>query len=503
MDERPVLVTGATGYVGGRLVPLLLERGFRVRAAVRSLEKIRTRPWGRHERLQAVLADLRDQDSLERAMQGCQAAYYLVHSMRPDIRDFRASDREAAYNMVAAAKRTSLPRIIYLGGLGDNEPHLSEHLRSRAEVGRILSLGSTPATILRAAMILGSGSASFEILRYLVDRLPVILTPKWVYTKCQPISIRNVLRYLIGCLERPETVGQTYDIGGPDVLSYFDLFRIYAEEAGLRRRKLIPVPVISPALSAYWVSLITPVPVPLVRPLVHGLRNEVVCRETRIRELIPQELMTCREAIRRALEKTKEQVVDTTCFDVGKVCQPEWASATDAPYAGGTVLEYSQAVLLEGSLGRVWEPIERIGGFTGWYSGDRLWKLRGFLDRLLTGPGHVRGRRHPVEIAVGDALDFWRVLDVVPERRLLLAAEMRLPGEALLEFTLSWQMDTETELVMTAKFLPRGVGGVLYWWGLYPVHALLFRNMLLNIARAANVRILAGPYRVRKAEKKD
>lgn len=502
MDPRPVLVTGATGYVGGRLAPMLLERGYNVRAAVRSLEKIRTRPWGRHPRLDAVLADLTDQESLVRAMEGCQAAYYLVHSMRPDIRDFRASDREAAYNMVAAAKRTALPRIIYLGGLGDNEPHLSEHLRSRAEVGRILTLGPTPATILRAAMILGSGSASFEILRYLVDRLPIMLTPGWVYTRCQPISIRNVLRYLIGCLETPGTSGQTFDIGGPDVLSYADLFRIYAEEAGLKHRKIIAMPVLSPRLSAYWVSLITPVPVSLVRPLVRGLRNEVVCHDTRIRELIPQELMTCREAIRRALEKTKEQIVDTTCFDVGKACQPEWASATDAPYAGGAVLEFSQAALLEGSLDRIWEPIERIGGFTGWYSGDLLWRLRGLLDRVLTGPGHVRGRRHPVEIAVGDALDFWRVLDVVPQRRLLLAAEMRLPGEALLEFTLGWQMDNETELRMTARFLPRGVGGLLYWWGFYPLHAMLFRNMLVNIARAANVRILSGPYRVRADGKK-
>jgi uncharacterized protein YbjT (DUF2867 family) len=411
MAERPVLVLGSTGYVGGRLVPLLLSKGRKVRAAGRSVEKIRSRAWG--DKVEAVRADMHDLDSLKKAAEGCDACFYLVHSMTLPGRDFAEQERDAAYNMIQAAGHANLSRIIYLGGLGeDREDHpLSKHLRSRAEVGRILALGPARVTTLRAAQIIGSGSSSFELVRYLADRLPFMITPAWVRTKTQPIAIRNVLGYLAGCLENEATAGLTLDIGGPDVLSYAELFHLYAEVAGIPRRHLLPLPFVSPRLSSFWVSLITPVPMALSRALIGGLRNEVVCRSDRIREMVPQELLSCREAIRLALEKTKQQAVETCLFDVGAACIPEWATADDPHYAGGTRFEMGYRARLQGDPGKVWEQVARIGGEQGWYFGDPLWRLRGFIDRLMTGPGMKRGRPHGDQPPrVGDALDFWRVL---------------------------------------------------------------------------------------------
>lgn len=498
--HSPVLILGATGYVGGRLAPLLLSRGYRVRAAGRSTAKITARVWGSHENLEVVAADLFDRGSLVEAMRGCEVVYYLVHSMSATSKDFAESDRLAAYNAVEAANEAGVRRFIYLGGLGEESadgPELSHHLRSRAEVGRILSLGCADTTVLRAAMILGSGSASFEILRYLTDRLPVMITPKWVNTRCQPISIRNVLGYLAGCLDAPETVGQTLDIGGPDVLTYAELFQIYAEEAGLGRQRLIPIPIMSPRLSSYWINMVTPVPMALARPLAEGLGNEVICRENHIHELIPQPLLTCREAISLAIARTRQMQVDTHCFDTGNSCLPEWAVEGDAHYAGGTIFRDTYVARLQGDIGNIWKVIERIGGEEGWYFGDPLWRLRGFMDRLLGGPGIRRGRTHPDTVHVGDALDFWRVVDVRDERRLLLKAEMRLPGEALLEFRLTPLWQKAVEMTMTASFHPRGLSGLLYWYAMYPFHALIFRNMIENIAGMASVHLYEPPRKVK------
>ena len=499
MDDRPVLVLGSTGYVGGRLVPLLLERGHRVRAAGRSVEKIKARPWGDNPRVEAVRADMHDADSLAEAAAGCRAVFYLVHSMGRPSRDFAAEERDAAYNMVRAASAAGLERIIYLGGLGeDHEDHpLSKHLRSRAEVARILALAPAKVTTLRAAQIVGAGSSSFELIRYLADRLPVMLAPKWVRTRTQPIAIRNVLHYLAGCLENEATAGLTLDIGGPDVLSYTELFHLYAEVAGLPRRRIVPVPFVTPRLSSFWVSMFTPVPMFLVRSLVEGLRNEVVCRDNTIRELVPQELLSCREAIRRAVDKTGQQQVETCLFDVGSACMPEWAGASDPDYAGGTRYEMGYRARLQGDPDKVWETVARIGGERGWYYGDPLWQLRGFIDRLLAGPGIRRGRPHGDGAPrVGDALDFWRVIASEPGRRLLLLAEMRLPGEALLEFKLNAQWDKAVDLSMTAKFLPRGLFGMLYWKAMYPFHVVLFRNMIENISRRAGTYLYEPPKRV-------
>lgn len=489
---RPIAVLGATGYVGGRLVPALLARGERVRAVGRSAHKMHCRPWGAHEALDVVQADVLDLPALERALVGCRAAYYLVHSMDPGVGDYAARDRQAARNMVQAARAAGVERIIYLGGITPQDPNLSEHLRSRAEVADILKAGTVPATVLRAAVILGSGSASFELIRYLVDRLPVMITPAWVRTQSQPISIRDVLGYLVGCLDHPETTGQDYDIGGPFIETYERLFRIYAEEAGLRRRLIAPVPLLTPRLSSLWLGLVSPIPVPLARPLVLGLRNRVVCRDYRIRAIMPRELVDCRTAIRRALQKVQQQVVDTSWSDAGPLRPPEWAASGDPGYAGGTVLSDAYSLRMGGCPEEIWERIAAIGGNTGWYYGDRLWRLRGAMDKLVGGVGLRRGRRDARDLAVGDALDFWRVLDVQPPERLLLQAEMKLPGEALLEFRMDEEGD-ETRLTVTATFLPRGVAGLLYWWAVYPLHGLVFRGMIGSMARATHCPVLEGP----------
>lgn len=495
MQKKPVLVTGATGYVGGRLVPQLLSSGYRVRVMGRSLDKIRCRPWAGHPMTELVQADIHDTETLERATKGCRAAFYLIHSMNPRHKDFAEADRRAARNMVRAAASGGLERIIYLGGLGSDDPSLSKHLRSRTEVARILQSGPVPTTFLRAAMILGSGGASFEILRYLVERLPIMVTPRWVRTPCQPIAIRNVLHYLQGCLEPDDVRGKTFDIGGPDVLTYRDLMEIYAEEAKLPRRWVLPVPMLTPRLSSYWIHLVTPVPSSLARPLAEGLRNPVVCQENRIRTIVPQELLTCRQAVRLALEKTRRQQVETCWSDSGMKDPPEWLRCGDAPYAGGTILECGYRALVNLSPEETWKAVVRIGGGSGWYFGDFLWRLRGGIDRIMGGVGLRRGRRHPDELYVGDALDFWRVLEVEPPGRLVLLAEMKLPGEATLEFRVNALDDGVSEVQQLSRFLPKGLLGILYWYTLYPLHQWVFGGMLKGIARSLGRPLLEGPQR--------
>ncbi|WP_415718536.1 SDR family oxidoreductase [Maridesulfovibrio sp.] len=488
-----ICVLGATGYVGGRLVPQLLDKGWKVRAVGRSLAKLHNRPYSFHANCELVEADLFDPESLKAALAGCSAVYYLVHSMQPGSNDFVGKDRLAAENTVRAAEKAGVDRIIYLGGMIPDDPHISHHLKSRAEVGEILSGSNVPCTILKAAVILGSGSASFEILRYLVDRLPVMITPRWVRTESQPISIRDVLFYLSGCLEHPETAGESYDIGGPFIETYEKLFRIYQEEAGLRKRLIFPVPFISPKLSSHWLGLVSPVPVSLAVPLVMGLRNRVVCKDYRIREIMPCELTDCRTAIRLALDKIQQEVVDTRWSDAGTIETPEWAMCGDAGYSGGTVYNSAYRVKLQGDSRQLWERITSIGGNEGWYCCDSLWSLRGWMDKLVGGVGLRRGRRHPVELNVGDALDFWRVLDVKTGERLLLLAEMKLPGEAMLEFSLENTLAGDTELTMTARFLPRGLGGILYWWSVYPLHSIVFKGMARSLAEKSGCRIMEGP----------
>jgi uncharacterized protein YbjT (DUF2867 family) len=413
--------------------------------------------------------------------------------MNPDQSDFIEADRKAARNMARAASECGLVRIIYLGGLGEEGHDLSKHLSSRQEVAKILQSGTVPVTVLRAGAILGSGSASFEILRYLVDRLPVMITPRWVSTLSQPIAIGNVLHYLVGCLKHEETRGETFDIGGPEILSYQEIMKIYAEEAGLKKRWILPVPVLTPRLSSYWIHLVTPVHASIARPLAEGLRNPVVCRDDRIRSIIPQDLLTCRQAIRLAVDRLQHHDVETSWIDAGVLKRPEWVQEGDASYAGGKMVGSAYRILCANSAEEVWKPIQEIGGERGWYFAHFLWIIRGFLDRLLGGVGLRRGRRQSRELLPGDALDFWRVLAIEACRRLLLVAEMKMPGEATLEFKLISNSEGSTELQQICRFRPRGLFGILYWYILYPIHAYIFKGMLRSMARTTNLRILKGP----------
>ena len=482
--EKTVLVTGATGYVGSRLIPRLLAKGYRVKAVARSQNKLQNRSWAKHESIELIEANLLDYQAVEKVLQGCDIAYYLIHSMNPQNKDFELADRKTAFNMIKAADKNSLSRIIYLSGLGEQDDSLSKHLKSRTEVAKILQSGRTLVTVFRAAMIIGSGSASFEILRYLVERLPIMITPRWLNTPSQPIAIRNVLTYLIECLEMEQTIGQTFDIGGPQALTYLELMKIYAQEAGITQRLIIPVPIFTPGLSSYWIHFVTPVPAYIARPLAEGLRNPMLCQENTITKLIPQDLLSTGEAIKLALSKIQHHEVESHWTDAGLIGPAEWYNQGDPYWAGGTVYSDRRSLLVKTDTKHLWSAIISLGGQKGWYWGNWLWHIRGVIDRLLGGVGLQRGRRDPHKLFPGDCLDFWRVKEIIPQNKLLLIAEMKLPGEALLEFQLKTIDDTTTEIIQIARFLPKGLAGIIYWRAISPFHNAIFNGMLNGIATA-------------------
>ena len=480
VTSHRVFVTGATGYVGGRLVPALLLHGHTVRCAVREPRKLEERPWRHEPGVEVIAVDLRDTDAVTAQMRGCDTAYYLVHSMIAEGKSYRRHDLELAASFAKSAAAVGVGRIIYLGGLGELGDNLSEHLASRREVEVELAKTGVPVTTLRAAMIIGSASASFEILRYLVEHLPAMVTPRWVRTQSQPIAIRNVLHYLVACLEHPETTGQAIDIGGPEPVTYLELMRIMAEARGLPRRWVLPLPVLTPRLSSWWIHLVTPVPHAIARPLAEGLRNRTICRNDTAVSLMPQRLLTMREAIDAALGVGPDAAATTAWTDSG-------AMPGDPDWAGGTVYNDTHEAIVAADPATTFATVLAIGGANGWYGGNWLWRLRGVIDKLIGGPGLRRGRRDPKRVAVGDALDFWRVVDVVAGQSLDLRAEMKLPGIAMLRFRVEPEgpEGKRSRLSVTAMFKPRGLLGIAYWYAVLPLHTFVFRGMLRGLKQAA------------------
>ena len=468
-----ILVSGATGYIGGRLAARLLAEGYRVRALARDPRRLTALAAAGAE---CVAGDVLRPESLPNVLAGVDVAYYLIHSMGMGP-DFAARDREAAGNFAAACAAAGVRRIIYLGGLGQSAAPLSTHLASRQEVGDVLRAGSVPVTELRAAIIVGAGSASFEIIRDLARKLPVMICPRWVRSRCEPIGLDQVLDYLIGVLDEPRTIAQVLEIGGGEVLTYQDMIRECAAALG-KHVRIITVPVLTPRLSSYWLNLVTTVPMSIARPLVEGLRHDVITTDHRIRAWIPVEAVSFRQSVERALAEDQAGPLPSRWTGAaGRVTQGAATRAT---------LRDDRMVPANASAAELFAVVERIGGTTGWFYAKWLWRLRGAIDRMLGGVGMRRGRRHPQTVVAGDPIDFWRVEEIVPGQRLRLHAEMKVPGTATLEFEVLARGNAEGAfLIQRAEFEPHGRWGRAYWTALRPLHALVFRGMAAGIVRAA------------------
>jgi uncharacterized protein YbjT (DUF2867 family) len=471
-----ILLTGATGYVGGRLLAVLGKSGRPIRCLARRPEFLRSRSGAGVE---PVSGDVFDRASLLGAMRGIHTAYYLVHSMAGTGR-FEERDRLAARNFAGAAHEAGVRRIIYLGGLGAAEGELSSHLRSRHEVGEQLRSTGVPVVEFRASIIIGSGSLSFELIRALAERLPVMITPRWMDTLTQPIAIEDIVEYLTMALELPPERSAIFEIGGADKVTYGDLIREYARQRGLKRL-LISVPVLTPRLSSLWLGLVTPVYARIGRHLIDGVRNPTLVRDDSALRVFSLRPMGIRKAVERALRNEDREFAETRWSDA--------LSSSRGPAAWGGVrfgvrIVDSRVMTVECSAALAFAPIRRLGGRTGWYYGDWLWRLRGWIDLLVGGPGLRRGRRDPEHLQTGDALDFWRVEAYTPDRELRLLAEMKLPGRAWLEFEIEGEGSSST-IRQTAVFDPIGLAGLAYWYLAYPIHLLVFRGMLRGIARRA------------------
>ncbi|MCU1370137.1 MAG: NAD(P)-dependent oxidoreductase [Ilumatobacteraceae bacterium] len=472
---------GATGYIGGRLAPQLALEGHEVRCLTRRPDHLAEIDWA--SSVEICEGDALDPASLEAAMVDIDVVYYLVHSIGTGS-TFEETDRQAARNTAEAAAGAGLARIIYLGGLVPTSDDVSPHLASRAEVGQIFLDGAVPAVVLQAGVILGSGSASFEMLRYLTERLPAMVTPRWVSSLVQPIAVRDVLSYLAGALDLEPGTDRRFDIAGPDILSYREMMQRYASVAGLKRRIIIPVPVLTPWLSSQWINVVTPVPKAIAQPLVESLRNDAVAHEHDIEALIPLDLCPFDEAVRLALERIRLADVVTRWSGASWPGAPSNPMPTDPDWSGGTAYRDDRDLPVDVPPQDLWRAIEGIGGDHGWYSFPLAWAVRGLLDRAVGGVGLRRGRRHPDRLVLGDAVDFWRVEALERGRLLRLRAEMRLPGEAWLEFSITDEGD-KTVLHQHALFIPRGLLGTLYWWSVYPFHGVVFGSMIANLAKAA------------------
>ena len=486
MPPRKILVTGATGYIGGRLVPCLLEAGYAVRCFVRDADRLQGQAWA--DQVEVAVGDVLDPETLGPALDGIDVAYYLIHSLGEGA--FAERDRRAADNFAEAAAEAGVERILYLGGIQPKTDRRSPHLESRLETGKHLRAGSVPVTEFRAAVIVGSGSISFELIRYLTERLPVLITPQWVHTPTQPIAIRNVLQYLVQALDVPESTGEIIEIGGAEVLTYGEMFKIYAKVRGLRRI-LVDVPVLTPKLSSHWIGLVTPLNARIAKPLIHGLDNEVVVHDDKAQRLFDVELLDYETAVRLALARFASDTVTSTWSSAFSSSIDDVGMIEELEEEEGLIQERLQ-LKVNASPASVYAEIMRLGGDTGWLYANALWKVRGFLDLLVGGIGLRTTRRSYSALREGDTVDFWRVEAVEPERLLRLRAEMKVPGKAWLQYELAPTDDGQTAITQTAFFEPKGLFGFLYWYLFYIPHRFIFPGMLRELGRRAEAREAAA-----------
>ncbi len=472
-----VLVTGATGYIGGRLVPELIARGYKVRVMVRAESPEHRERWPEAE---VVVADALKADELVHALEGVYAAYYLIHSMLIGLHKFEDIDIRAARNFSTIAEQQGVGRIIYLGGLGDTHTPLSTHLASRAQVAEEFSRGRVPTTILRAAIIIGSGSASYEMITHLVRKVPVLLAPSWAKTKCQPIGLRDVIKSLVGVLELPETAGRVFDIGGSDILTYEQMLKIRAET--LRKKRIfVPSPISNIGFYSYLTSLLTPVPASITWCLMESVTHDVVCQESDILELLPFRRISCREAFVLALSREEQDAVHTRWSDS---YPPDYELAIkfhELKRAPAFTCSYS--LVTNKTAESLFRSITHIGGRNGWFHSTFLWRIRGALDRLMRGVGTTRGRRSASTLRVNDVVDFWRVEEIKYHQKLLLRAEMKVPGYAWLEFRVDPESEKENRLSVTAYYETRGLWGRTYWYLFLPFHHFIFDNLIHQIEK--------------------
>ena len=483
-ENRKYLITGASGYVGGRLVRTLVDENLDVRILVRDRNKVKGQPWASAVEISEGSADNRS--DLDAALTGIHTAYYLLHSINLGA-NFHEIEAKMAHDFAEAAKAAGVLQIVYLGGIA-NDLNISKHLASRAQTGAQLAHTTVPVIELRAGIIIGSGSASFEMLRHLTHRLPIMTTPKWVMNRTHPIAIRDVLYYLKNTALLKDPISGTFDIGGPEVLTYADMMQKFAALSGLKKRLIIKVPVLTPGLSSLWIGLVTPVPTALARPLVGSLISEVVADPAKSIDAViappPEGLTDVATAITLALSKITDHRVETRWSDATSPTAPWQKAQGDPEWAGEMVLRDHREVVTDISAQKIWRQIEGIGGEHGWFGSDFLWWGRGVLDRFVGGVGLRRGRRDPDYLRVGERLDFWRVEELEQGHRLKLYAEMVLPGKAWLEFKVTVE-DGKTHVTQEATFNPRGLGGQLYWYAVSPFHLIVFPTMLRNIIKKA------------------